>query len=113
MHKLIQDTEYFKMLPIDGEGRYYPASPDGWPVGGHRLEVAESWEESYFGAGVIRFQTGIPVIPTLPIRIRVTGRKLHETGSGNYRIRVQFEHIKDGEPSEYQGGWLYLWDNLD
>ena len=110
---LIQDTCNWQMLPINTDN-YVPAQPDGWPVGGHALVEGTPLDREIWGDGVLRIETGLESIPTLPVKIRQTGRKLHDTFVfGTYKVRVQFEHLHDGEPSEFQGGWLYLFSNLD
>jgi hypothetical protein len=94
-------------------------APDGWQNGqwsrvgvnashqGSRLnegdEAFPGWEGSEF-----RVETSQTVIPTLPVNVTVTGRKVHFTRHSGPRVRVQIEWVKDGEENETSRGWLTL-----
>ena len=109
---LIQDTVYFERLKIDSE-RHYPASPEFWQGGGHRLVTASDYDIEYFGRGTIRILTSQTVIPTLAIKIHVTGRKeLLIRVYGTTKIKVKFEFLRDGESSEFSKGFVYLFRDV-
>jgi len=107
---LIQETEYWEHIQHTlGSDRWCPLAPDGWksPAGSFIVD-GDKFDKEYFGEGTIRIRTGQKVIPTLAIKVRPTGRKLQ--WKNGWRIRVQIEYLGDGEPSTFDGGWLWLCD---
>ena len=102
---ILQETQYFKEgLFRDG---FYPVQPDEWQAGGWKIREADSFDSQYFGFGTLRIDTGHETIPTLPIKIYVTGRTVQYTRQ-NPRIRIEVEFLRDGESSVWSGGWLWL-----
>jgi hypothetical protein len=112
MSILLQDSQIdLQRVKIDSD-RHYPIQPDLWNVGGHQLITGDSFDVSYFGRGTLRVVTGHETIKTLAIKIYVTGRKEIPTyTTGTNKIRVKIEFLKDGEDSEFSGGYLYLFDS--
>ena len=108
MPKLLQDCpEILSGVQFDSD-RYYPLSPDLWPVGGHKIHLADEFDTNYFGRGTIRISTGQTIIPALAIKVYVTGAPIWTRTHGTSKVRVKVEFLKDGEESEYTGGWLYF-----
>lgn len=86
--------------------------PDQWPSPGN-LIAPDSFDLQYFGGDILRVNTNQPVIPTLPVKVKITGRKAvycwsFTPGKTTYKVRVKVEFVKDGEPSTFSGGWLFF-----
>jgi len=108
METLLQDRpEILQGVNFDSR-KFYPLSPDLWPVGGHELITPSDFDVEYFGRGTVRIKTGQSIIPTLAIKIWITGRRSHWTSGPCRKIRVKVEFLKDGEPSDFTGGWLFF-----
>ena len=73
--ELLQNTGFYS----DGlfSDRFYPLQPDEWPVGGHHIIPGDAFDVFYFGEGTLRIATGHESIPTLAIKIHVTGREVN------------------------------------
>jgi hypothetical protein len=80
--------------------------PDLWPSGGWRLLPGDKFDLEYFGTD-LRIETGKDLIPSLPVKIIITGRKAHWEYNVGYRVRIKIEFCRDSEPSQFSGGWLY------
>jgi len=83
--------------------------PDGWVsrIGGV-LQPGDAYvDESYQGAP-FRLTTGLELIPTLPVSIKITGRTVNWRKFSAPAMRCRIEWIQDGEPSEYSHGWIVL-----
>ena len=81
--------------------------PDLWPYP-TTLIAADDFDRSYFGSDTIRILTGQDIIPSLDIKVTVTGKTLFKCSCCNqYKARVSVEFLKDGEPSDFTGGWIY------
>jgi hypothetical protein len=74
--------------------------PDGWKRG-NSLVADES------GFCDFRLPSDNYATVACAVRIHVTGRTL-QRGLYKQRVRVKIEFLKDGEPSTFQGGWMYV-----
>lgn len=79
--------------------------PDWWPTDG-RLFPLDVYEEDYF-PGAMRISTGLSLIPSLPVRVTITGRTAIFNGT-TYKVRAKIEFLLDGEPSETTGAVVYF-----
>jgi len=61
----------------------------------------------------IRYERYCKFIPSLPVIIKVTGRKCYDSGLGNYRIRCIINTWDSNEERVTFRGWLYLWSNYE
>ena len=61
----------------------------------------------------IRYERSCPVIPSLPVIIKVTGRKLHRLYFDHWRIRCIINTWDSNEERVTFRGWLYLWSNYE
>ena len=108
MKQLLQNSKYFSE-DIFADNKC-PAKPEEWPgEAGYRLFKADAFQLDYFGEGTVRIETLLPLIPHIAIKIYVTGRE-PQYRHGNWRIRVQFEFLQDGEPSIFSPGWFWIND---
>ena len=78
---------------------------DEWP---HALSIIEGdeWDLKYFGTN-LRYSRNDNIIPSLPVRVEITGAKVH---INNYYTRMRclittWNH--DEQPVSFRG-WLYL-----
>ncbi len=82
--------------------------PDLWNSSSAVFE-GDSVDLEYFGQDCLRLETGNDIIPTLPVRITITGRKSCKYDSYNrisgYRCKIEF--LNDGEESTFSGGIVY------
>lgn len=104
-------------IPLDSlyESRYTPEAgdtvyPDEWPSGGGKLVYADAFDQEYFGKdgqNVFRIKTYQKLIPTLPVKIEITGRTAQRKWGGYY-IRCKITFCMDGEPDVITGGLFPL-----
>lgn len=106
-HPLIQNTPYWQYVESQVDNpRRVPLAPDGWNCeAGSHVYSPDNFDLEYFGAGVLR--VAMQSISTHAIKVYLTGRK-PQYKRGFYRIRVKVEYLGDGEPSVFDGGWLWL-----
>jgi len=90
---------------------------DEWRSGSHPLEDAEDWQKEYFGYDILWLDLEAPYMPMkgYACRIKITGRMMHPTHTGGWKIRATLQTWDDNEePKAPFGGWLYLnagWNN--
>jgi hypothetical protein len=85
--------------------------PDGWPANaGEKLRPDNTTPDSEFPGCQWRVRgaawTAKPI--DIAVNVTVTGKPHFVRGPGlAWRSRVQIEYVGDGEPSTFDGGWLY------
>ena len=100
----LTDLNYWAYLPAVG----MTIMPDGWSekfIYGDLVE-ADEIDREILGAS-FRIITGHEAIPTLPVNIKITGRKAFSWGGG-LRVRIKIEFVNEDTPSEFYGGWMIL-----
>lgn len=91
------------------EAKFSWIQPDHWQVGGAALFEADEYDKKFFGEDVIRIDTAHTHIASLPVKIKITGKKVvRYDHAGNAGLRCRIEFCKDGEPSEYSGGVVFI-----
>ena len=81
--------------------------PDEWP-GYARLIEADDFDKQYFGADVLRVETNTTLIPTLAVKIEITGRHVSADYWRNPKIRCRIEFPQDDGTSVVTHGWLIV-----
>ena len=78
---------------------------DGWSYGTHLQPGDAPVDDSYLGC---QFRVELcNTRETIPINIKVTGMPKYYRPTADYRARIQIEFVKDGEPSDFTGGYIY------
>ena len=81
--------------------------PDLWPPSGTEIIDSDEYEKWYFGYEMLRLKTYQEFIPSVAVKITITGRVIKYT-SCDKRLRCRIEFLKDGEPSDFTGGWIVI-----
>ena len=79
--------------------------PDEWRIGSV-LEPDNGYKDSSFPGCQFRIRNEDHPHVTFAINLKITGKPRHYSTS-NYRSRCKIEFVRDGEPSQFAGGWLY------
>lgn len=83
---------------------------DEWPHANPIIE-GDDLDMQYFRTH-IRYERYDDIIPSLPVRVELTGRKVY-TGYGfdQSKMRCRITTWDNNEDPVSFGGWLYLWSN--
>lgn len=109
MYTVVITTSAWSVEALARSEKYAWIQPDSWGPGGWSLFEGDAFDKEYFGPDTLRIETGQVIIPSLAVRVTVTGRKVtryDSKGKAGYRCKIEF--IGDGEPSTYTGGTVYL-----
>lgn len=80
--------------------------PDGWHLGELLLigdEPMSGWKGCQFR--VKTYNSAFVYPYGMPVNVEITGNAKYKSGATVSRCRIEF--VKDGEPSEYSGGYIY------
>lgn len=87
--------------------------PDGWKkFSWETLQQADDYSDDSFAGCQYRLPTERA---DYAVNVAITGRKSHDIGSYDhpwYKTRVKIEYVGDGEPSVFDGGWIFSPDPL-
>ncbi len=83
--------------------------PDGWGYNFETLTKADDFKDSSFPGCQYRLQS---CGGDLAVNVKITGRKSHDISSLDYthtwyKTRVKIEYVGDGEPSTFDGAWVF------
>lgn len=81
--------------------------PDGWKFNFEPLTESDGFSDSSFAGCQYRLACKNY---KLAVNVKITGRKSHDISTANhpwYKTRVQIEFVGDGEPSEFDGAWIF------
>jgi len=107
----IQETKFWND-EMTKDPSFLALIPDNWNDcgAGYRIEAGDQVDIDFFGVNTLRVHTEQPVIETLPVKIYPYSDKITYTAYFHTpRIRVHIEFMKDGEPSVWHKGYLYLY----
>ena len=84
--------------------------PDGWAkFSWSDLQEGNDYSDSSFAGCEYRLPSqGSDA--KYAVNISITGRKSHDVGSYGspwFKTRIKIEFVGDGDPSEFDGGWIY------
>ena len=71
--------------------------------------AGDEWDKANFGTD-LRYERYDDVIPSLPVKVEITGRKVH-VDSMTRKIRIKITTWDMAELPVSFPGWLYLWNN--
>ena len=96
----------YSTLPKALPGMYIQL--DSWNIP-HKLVPAGDFDTKFFGTP-LRYKTELPIIPTLPVKVEITGRVVHTLDYGGMKMRAKISIWNEDEnnPNEYRG-WL-IWN---
>ena len=82
--------------------------PDHWHLG-ENLSEGEPADQFWQGCQlrVKTFNAMMFYKCGIPVNIKITGKPIWNHSSGMYASRVKVEFVKDGEVSEFSGGYLF------
>ena len=84
---------------------------DEWPS--HDINPiieGDNFDNKYFGT-MLRYERYDDIIPSLPVKIKLTGVKVYFDGSYTRKMRCKITTWDNNEEPVSFLGWLYLWDN--
>jgi len=82
--------------------------PNEWTMGGWSIFEGDSFDKQYFGNDTLRIETGKDLIPTLAIKVKITGKKAKFDHKGRFGYTCKIEFLNDGEDSTFTNGIVYL-----
>ena len=85
---------------------------DEWLYGAHAIIEGDEVDKEYFDTN-LRYDRCEKFIPSLAVKVEITGRKLHSCGFSQYKIRCMITTWDDDEKPVSFRGWLYLWSNYE
>ena len=86
---------------------------DEWPSAS-AIIPGDSFDQKLFDTDLRYDRSYCTVIPSLPVKIQVTGRVLHSVGfGGHYKIRCLINTWDSNEERVTFRGWLFLWSNYE